>query len=218
MKSRLAPTNWPFAAVLFFCSLISDLSAEVQRAGESGEVGSRYLNIGRRALMGFKETPNGGNITYECSPSGPCVPCAYSEKNDEKYRCSETGYRIPLKCVDTGSDSKEANGKKLQKGRSALESMKVMQPVNMNSGDKLTIMASQRHLLDESTTSDDGRQAYITYRSCIPAANEEKLSVLGFEGIMVGLLLISGSAIYFRRKRANAVPGGQARVPNNSRF
>lgn len=215
MKSRLAPMNWPFAAVLLLLSLISDLSAEVQIAGESGEVGSGYLSIARKVLMEFKETPNGGNITYECSPSGPCVLCAYSEKNDEKYRCSETGYRIPLKCVDTGSGSKEANGKKLQKGRSALESMKVMQPVNVN---KLTIMASQRHLLDESTTSDDGRQAYITYRSCIPAANEEKLSVLGFEGIMVGLLLISGSAIYFRRKRANALPGGQARVPNNSRF
>lgn len=30
--------------------------------------------------MSFKETPIGTNITYDCSPSGPCVPCTYSEK------------------------------------------------------------------------------------------------------------------------------------------
>lgn len=40
----------------------------------------RLLKVGRRALLGFKEKPNGGNVTYDCSPSGPCVPCAYSEK------------------------------------------------------------------------------------------------------------------------------------------
>lgn len=36
--------------------------------------------VGRRHLMSFKETPIGTNITYDCSPSGPCVPCTYSEK------------------------------------------------------------------------------------------------------------------------------------------
>ncbi|GAA0175574.1 hypothetical protein LIER_41940 [Lithospermum erythrorhizon] len=36
--------------------------------------------LGLRALKSFKETPNGGNVTFECSPSGTCVPCAYSEK------------------------------------------------------------------------------------------------------------------------------------------
>ena len=78
-KNKRGSRVWiPFSeilAVLVFCFL-----GCMNRAGESGEVGSGYLNIGRRALMGFKETPNGGNITYECSPSGPCVPCAYSEK------------------------------------------------------------------------------------------------------------------------------------------
>jgi hypothetical protein len=35
---------------------------------------------GRRVLLSFKETPRGSNATFECSPSGPCVPCLYSEK------------------------------------------------------------------------------------------------------------------------------------------
>lgn len=85
--------------------------------------------------------------------------------------------------METGSGSEEANGKKMQKGRSALESMntEVKLPVNLNAVDKLTTFVTQRRLLDESSTSDDSRQAYITYRSCIPAVNEEKLSVLGFE-------------------------------------
>lgn len=38
-----------------------------------------------------------------------------------------------------------------------------------------------RSLLEDSSTSRGGSQAYITYRSCIPAVNEEKLSVIGFE-------------------------------------
>jgi len=36
--------------------------------------------VGRRVLLSFKEKPSGTNITFECSPSGPCVPCLYSEK------------------------------------------------------------------------------------------------------------------------------------------
>ncbi|KAL2559309.1 uncharacterized protein Fot_04048 [Forsythia ovata] len=120
--------------------------------------------------MGFKETPNGGNLTFDCSPSGPCIPCSRSEKNDEKYRCSETGYRIRLKCQPIGSSSKKEKSQKLEKGRSALEA------------EQITISTRQRSLLDDSSKSKGGSNFYITYRSCIPAVNEEKLSVLGFEG------------------------------------
>ncbi|KAF7123737.1 hypothetical protein RHSIM_Rhsim12G0053000 [Rhododendron simsii] len=157
--------------------------------------------------MSFKETPSGGNATFDCSPSGPCVACLYFEKvclfsfflfsflgfpnrlKDEKYRCSETGYRIPLKCEETGASSNEANSETAQKGR----------------------------LLSDVSTSVTGSQAYITYRSCIPAVNEEKLSVLGFEGIMLGMLFISSSVIYIKRKRSSAPPGS-VRIPTSSRF
>nr|GMD21014.1 transmembrane protein, putative [Ipomoea batatas] len=144
----------------------------------------------RRMMMSFKETPNGGNVTFDCSPSGqPCLA-----QSDEKYRCSETGYRIPFKCEEIKDSSKEAESKKMQKTRSTLEAHSY--PIR------------QRSLLEDSSTSENGVQAYITYRSCITPVSEERLSVLGFEGIMMGLLMISGSAIYVKRKRANAVPGG----------
>lgn len=44
------------------------------------------------------------------------------------------------------------------------------------------------------------------------------LDFLG-QGIMVGLLLLSGSFVYFRRKRAVATSGiGGLRIQTNSRF
>lgn len=51
----------------------------------SNERGIRYGErtgdvIPRRALLSFRETPHGGNATFDCSPSGPCVPCLYPEK------------------------------------------------------------------------------------------------------------------------------------------
>lgn len=42
---------------------------------------------------------------------------------------------------------------------------------------------SHKRLLADSSKSGGGTSAYVTYRSCIPAINEEKLSVLGFEVI-----------------------------------
>ncbi|CAI9092790.1 OLC1v1028123C3 [Oldenlandia corymbosa var. corymbosa] len=177
----MASSNWVPVILLF---VFSYTSAEVVRNEGRGEVGKGYTNqLGGRALMGFKETPSGGNITYECSPSGPCIPCAYSEKNDEKYRCSETGYRIPLKCVAIESGSKEVKGKKEPKGRSTLESIhcEVNLLVKSNAAEGHASSLTRRHLLDESSGSEDGKQAYITYRSCIPAVNEERFSVIGFE-------------------------------------
>ncbi|XP_016442826.1 uncharacterized protein LOC107768235 [Nicotiana tabacum] len=179
------------------------------------------VSIGRRHLMSFKETPIGTNITYDCSPSGPCVPCTYSEKNDEKYRCSETGYRIPFKCVEIKASSKEVNSNKGNKNRSALEDTyaAVRLHVMKHNGQALTSSVRERNLLDDSSTSKSGSHAYVTYRSCVLSVNEEKLSVLGFEVLMLGLLIVSGSTIYFRKRRAAAAPGaGPVRLPNNSRF
>ncbi|KAM0987344.1 hypothetical protein ACFXTH_011474 [Malus domestica] len=46
----------------------------------------------------------------------------------------------------------------------------------------------------------------IFYRF-VNAFNEEKLSVLGFEAIMLFLLLIGGSLIYLRRKQTASTAG-----------
>ncbi|XP_028067675.1 uncharacterized protein LOC114270400 [Camellia sinensis] len=209
--------------LLFLLSLFS-LSTDLALGHESSrgrreeeEVGIR----GRRVLMGFKETPSGGNVTFDCSPSGPCVACVYSEKNDEKYRCSETGYRIPLKCVKIEAGTNQVNSKKAQPNRSTLEnnSAKEKLHVMLHNAEESYTSIRQRSLLADSSTSVGGSQPYITYRSCIPPINEEKLSVIGFEGIILGLLLISSSLIYFRRKQSSVAAGvGAMRIPTNSRF
>ncbi|KAL5722442.1 hypothetical protein ACHQM5_005965 [Ranunculus cassubicifolius] len=166
----------------------------------------------RRSLLSFKEIPNGGNATFQCSPSGPCISCPYSQKSDDKYRCSETGYHIPLKCKEIKGGSKLKNDKKAKKDRSTIENTKAK---IMQDG------VEHRRLLDNSSKSEAGNQAYVTYRSCIPAVFEEKLSVLGFEAIMLGLLMVSGPFVYFRRKRSvpmAGVGGPPMRVQSNPRF
>ncbi|XP_038713758.1 uncharacterized protein LOC120007537 [Tripterygium wilfordii] len=190
--------------VVVFIPVISLLSASCIHAIEQP---TRSEGFGRRVLLSFKETPGGRNVTFDCSPSGPCVPCLYSEKGDAKYRCSETGYRIPFKCIEIEDGSKDANGKKSRNGRSTLETSD-------------SNFERHRSLVDDSPTIEGKSQAYITYRSCIPAVNEEKLSVLGFEGIIFCLLLISGSVVYIRRKRTvNTMAGvGAGRIQTNSRF
>ncbi|KAJ0985242.1 hypothetical protein J5N97_003598 [Dioscorea zingiberensis] len=183
--------------VLVACCVPS-IRADMDRGGGLG-----------RSLLSFRETK--GNASFQCSPSGPCVPCQYSEKqNDDKYHCSETGYRIPLKCVEVQDDSKEENHSKIQRKLLFLQKQK----------EKLVTAASYvrwRKLLNNSSKTENGKQNYITYRSCVPADNEEKLSVLGFEAIMVFLLFISSAAIYLRQKRALVMPGvSMVRIPTNS--
>ncbi|XP_075485566.1 uncharacterized protein LOC142525233 isoform X2 [Primulina tabacum] len=124
----------------------------------------------RRTLMGIKETPAGGNFTFDCSPSGPCIPCSRSEKRDQSFHCGETGYRIRLKCDSVGSGSEEVKGLKEKRTRSALESTDLL----VNDGPR-------RRLLSDTAKSESVSGAYVTYRSCIPAVSEEKLSVLGFQ-------------------------------------
>ncbi|PIA62355.1 hypothetical protein AQUCO_00200389v1 [Aquilegia coerulea] len=211
----------PLILFFFFLTLVISLSQafpislpRIQR-GEEVEVEL----IERRSLRSFKETPKGSNLTFKCSPSGPCVSCLYSEKNDDKYRCSETGYHIPLKCLEIKSGSKLKNDKKPQKERSTMEITHAETSPVLQDEKELITSVGHKRLLDDSSASEAEKQAYITYRSCIPAVFEEKLSVLGFEGIMFGLLLVSGPVVYIRRKRTIAMSGvGPVRVQTNSRF
>ncbi|XP_022776013.1 uncharacterized protein LOC111317820 isoform X1 [Durio zibethinus] len=187
-----------FPLLLPFLTSASASSIDLQRSEK----------VGQRVLMSLTETPKGSNRTFDCSLSGPCVPCLYSEKSDEKYRCSETGYRIPIKCVETDDGLKTENKQKSEKNRSNLE-------ISVSN----EISRKRRSLRDDSSTSEGGVRAYITYRSCIQIVNEEKLSVLGFEGIIFGLLLVSGSVVFLRRKRTITMPGVAAgRIQPNSRF
>ena len=108
-------------------------------------------------------------------------------QTDEKYRCSETGYRIPLKCVEIKDNSKNRNGngkgKSSRNSRSTLEishGNEILLAESLDAGE-LTTSMKHRSLLEDPSTPESGPQAYITYRSCLPPVNEEKMSVLEFE-------------------------------------
>ncbi|XP_010532901.1 PREDICTED: uncharacterized protein LOC104808792 [Tarenaya hassleriana] len=186
----------------FFIFFLFTAAASVSFSAIAHEQYGEIRSVGRRFLLGFKETPRGSNVTFECSPSGPCVPCLYSEKNNEKYRCSETGYRIPFKCKEITKGSHPTDGQETQHDEDEIATK------------------SRRNLLDGSPPSKRRSQSYTTYRSCVPSANEEKLSVIGFEGMMLGLLFISGTMVYVRKRRTVTMPGvstGRSQV-NSSRF
>ncbi|KAK9707319.1 hypothetical protein RND81_07G188700 [Saponaria officinalis] len=162
----------------------------------------------QRRNLGFKEKIEDTNSTFDCNPSGPCVPCQYSEKSEEKYRCSETGYRVPFKC--TGEVKKEVSGKGQQNSHST--------PGESSSdGDKAT--AKDKTSTDNESGQEVERHEYVTFRSCMQDANEEKLSVLGFEVLILGMLLVSGSFIVLRQKKTVATAGvGGVRLQSNPRF
>ncbi|XP_022993076.1 uncharacterized protein LOC111489192 isoform X2 [Cucurbita maxima] len=205
--------------LLLFCFSAS-LDAQWQNLDRIGRNEETEIGFGRRALLSFKESPHGSNVTFDCSRSGPCVACLLSEK-DENYGCSETGYRISLKCVEVKDTSKVSNEKISHDGRSTLEMSyehKLVNHLQSDASDHASSVA-HRHQRDGSISGTVGSQDYIIYRSCIPSVNDEKLSVLGFEGIVVGMLLISGSVVYFRRKRSVSTAGfASGRVQSNSRF
>ncbi|KAL9249126.1 hypothetical protein AKJ16_DCAP01830 [Drosera capensis] len=179
------------AVLLLICSL-SPSSAATRLTIESGRVGrggGGDVGRRRRLLLSFMEKRGGGNSTFECSPSGPCVPCQYSEKvlrkweesrgelniwrKDDNFRCSETGYHIPLKCTKVTEKTKTAD----PKNRSILEGSS--DQTNMQDAETIVMVKKHRSLLENG--SKDEADEYISYRSCIPAVDEERLSVLGFE-------------------------------------
>lgn len=86
MDSPFSPAIYLFIIISFSFSFLlvssspnSSLGLDAIYNGEAEQRDESGI-IRRRHLMSFKETPIGTNITYDCSPSGPCVPCSYSEK------------------------------------------------------------------------------------------------------------------------------------------
>ncbi|KAF8759260.1 hypothetical protein HU200_010296 [Digitaria exilis] len=192
-----AATSWRWRLLLLLLVTVAALCwIPPAIAAAAAAAAASTANGARRSLLGFVEAQ--GNASYHCSPSGPCVPCQYSEKNDEKYSCSETGYRLPLKCVQAQNVTTKEGNKSKQR--------KILDDGSSSSGTKSTSGGTK------ATTG--GPKQYITYRSCVPLEGEEKLSFLGFEVIMAGMLLVSGPFIYYRKRRTNLMQGA-ARIPTS---
>ncbi|CAN8275741.1 unnamed protein product [Cochlearia groenlandica] len=211
--------------IIFFIYIVSISSSSFVYTSHNQEYEEEEIRsvIGRRNLLSYKEKQRGSNVTFDCSPSGPCVSCSSSEKRKEKYRCSETGYRIPFKCKEVRV---EASQKKMKDTKE--ETQNNQSNANNDNDDEPeeeeVVVASDkpRNLLaDDSTPSSKMKksQSYKTYRSCVPSADEEKLSVLGFEAIMLGMFLISVTAIYVKKKQTVPMLGvSNGRPQSNSRF
>lgn len=93
-----------------------------------------------------------------------------------------------MKCVESEDVSNVENEKKT---RAALEISTDSEKPHVILHDAVELITSIKHrsLLEDSSTSKGKSQAYITYRSCIPAVNEERLSVLGFEVVSLNFSL-----------------------------
>ncbi|KAF3519884.1 hypothetical protein DY000_02063511 [Brassica cretica] len=219
----MASLRSPLYLIIVFVYAVAVSSSSLARSHEQDNGDDEFRSGGRRLLLGFKETPKGSNVTFECSPSGPCVSCNSSEKRKEKYRCSETGYRIPFKCREVRGGGGGGGGEASSHKKDADETQQNDQP-NVSNDDEEVVDASvkQRNLRDDSSSPASKvkkSQSYKTYRSCVPSADEERVSVLGFEAVMLGLLLVSGSFVYYRKKQTVPMAGvSTGRSQSNSRF
>ncbi|KAF2588010.1 hypothetical protein F2Q70_00039579 [Brassica cretica] len=88
----------PLYMIILFTYGVAISSSFLSREHEQNNRNEETRSVGLRFLIGFKETSKGSNVTFECSPSGPCASCNSSERRKEKYRCSETDYGIPFNC------------------------------------------------------------------------------------------------------------------------
>ncbi|KAH9318419.1 hypothetical protein KI387_020188, partial [Taxus chinensis] len=140
-----------------------------------------------------------GNKSFDCSSSRLCFPCSYSEKSDEKYHCSETGHHMSHKCVEVQNNFKEVNKEGIEKDSyhmkdsswdgitSGYKDVQLRnQQTEIRQGETLTNDTGNkdgnwRRLSETSQTLEDTKQIYHIFRSCVPAADEETLSIFGFE-------------------------------------
>ncbi|KAG6548780.1 hypothetical protein Mapa_009541 [Marchantia paleacea] len=159
----------------------------------------------------FTRPEKQGNVTWLCTPSGPCVGCSQSEKQDPNFKCKPTGYHVPQKCVEDMEEAKNAKklavGSQQRKEKDAAAAAKTDEDSYEDGGRRRA-----------EGLAEEGKQIYVLYKSCLPTEVREKLSVLGFEGVVLGLLAISAPFVYFRKKKGAAPAPNMQRVPSSARF
>ncbi|KAL3693067.1 hypothetical protein R1sor_006718 [Riccia sorocarpa] len=150
----------------------------------------------------FSRPEKQGNTTWLCMPSGPCVSCTPSEKQDSNFKCKPTGYHLPQKCVEDNEDARSAEklGDSSQQRKDITERGEETYEEE-RSGRRLRRMLNHDDSRRKALAEEEGVQVYVLYKSCLPPEVREKLSVLGFEGVVLGLLAISGPFVYFRKRK-----------------
>jgi hypothetical protein len=73
-----AATSWRWRLLLLLLVTVAALCWIPPAIAAAAAAAASTANGARRSLLGFVESQ--GNTSYHCTPSGPCVPCQYSEK------------------------------------------------------------------------------------------------------------------------------------------
>jgi len=74
-----AATSWRWRLLLLLLVAVAALCwIPPAIAAAAAAAAASSANGARRSLLGFVEAQ--GNASYQCTPSGPCIPCQYSEK------------------------------------------------------------------------------------------------------------------------------------------
>ena len=85
------------------------------------------------------------------------IPFFLLWQNDEKYRCSETGYRIPLKCVEIKDGPKDSKAKLSRRSASEIFPRNVKLHTVLRSFEELATSLRHRILLSDSTKQEDSK-------------------------------------------------------------
>jgi hypothetical protein len=72
-----AATSWRWRLLLLLLVAVAAL-CWIPPAIAAAAAAASTASGARRSLLGFVEAQ--GNASYQCTPSGPCIPCQYSEK------------------------------------------------------------------------------------------------------------------------------------------
>lgn len=207
---RVSSKRWAIALLVFLCvSAVLFITPWILSVFYESDP---YENWDDAALR-LRSQETDGNTTLWCT-SGPCVACTRSEKADSKFKCSPTGYHKAQQCaedrdaVDMSKKPKDEENTGL--GTDPIQA-KDQEPAN-EAVDGRDDTLKGRGLVGETES-----QTTIVYKTCIPQEVKEKLSVFGFEGVVLVSLLLSAPAVHYRKKRGSVTQGLQ-RIPSTARF
>lgn len=169
----------------------------------------------RGESRGSTYTQTHRNSTYECAPSGPCLICSSAERQSgDMFQCSDTNYHQAYKCTEIFASKVGSRKDASIQDRQTAEGER-----SRKHGPSDERLAQPDHRLntESASTYPAAADVYYIYNTCLPAAQEESLSVLGFEMIMLAVLVVCGPVVHYRKKKLYSA-NGMTRVPTSARF
>ncbi|CAM6084037.1 unnamed protein product [Calypogeia fissa] len=208
---RISSRKWAIALLVFLCvSAVLFIAPWILSVFYESDP---YENWDEELRLRSQETD--GNMTLWCT-SGLCVACTSSEKAEAKFKCSPTGYHKAQQCAE----DRDAVDMSTTKPKDEKTTTEVTKDPIQGKDQKPTddnVDGGAASLKGRGLVGDAVSQTTVIYKTCIPQEVKEKLSVFGFEGVVLVCLLLSAPAVHYRKKRGAAAQGLQ-RIPSTARF